>query len=385
LNKERFRRGVEVTEAMRPQLIGADATIRAIQKDIACAARCDAKVLITGESGVGKEVVARLIHQSSDRSHNPLMTINCAGLPESLLESELFGHVRGSFTGAHRDKVGLLQMAAGGTLLMDEVGEMSLRMQALLLRFLETGEIQKVGSDGPQGRVDVRIIAATNQNLLDQIATKCFREDLYYRLNVIHLMIAPLRERREDIPLLTEHFLRIYSATHGFDPPQLSAEVWEYLQRYHWPGNVRELRNLVERLVVRGSSAPITLADLPPELAQRANASSTAASYRPPSAIDTMYTRITAGDESFWDVVYVPFMQRDLTRDDLRAIIRRGLEDARGSYKLLIELFNLPPGDYKRFLNFLRKHDCHMPFRRFRCLPGKLRDDAPHVPRASSR
>jgi transcriptional regulator with PAS, ATPase and Fis domain len=385
LNKQQFRRGVEVTEAMRPQFIGADATIRAIQKDVACAARCDAKVLITGESGVGKEVVARLIHQSSDRSHNPLMTINCAGLPESLLESELFGHVRGSFTGAHRDKVGLLQMAAGGTLLMDEVGEMSLRMQALLLRFLETGEIQKVGSDGAQGRVDVRIIAATNQNLLDQIATKCFREDLYYRLNVIHLMIAPLRERRDDIPLLTEHFLRVYSETHGFEAPELSAEVWDHLQRYSWPGNVRELRNLVERLVVRGSTAPITLADLPAELIPRAQGPGPSAPYRLASATDGMFERITAGGESFWDVVYVPFMQRDLTRDDLRSIIRRGLEDARGSYKLLVELFNLPPGDYKRFLNFLRKHDCHMPFRRFRCLPGKLQEDYAPVPRASSQ
>jgi transcriptional regulator with PAS, ATPase and Fis domain len=372
--------------AVRPQLIGASATIRAIENDIACAARCDAKVLITGESGVGKEVVARLIHQSSDRSHAPLMTINCAGLPESLLESELFGHVRGSFTGAHRDKVGLLQMAAGGTLLMDEVGEMSLRMQALLLRFLETGEIQKVGSDGVQGRVDVRIIAATNQNLLDQIAAKCFREDLYYRLNVIHLMIAPLRERRDDIPLLAEHFLQVYSQTHGIDAPQLSPEVWDHLQRHHWPGNVRELRNLVERLVVRGSNAPITLADLPPELTQPAQGRGPAASFRRPNPIEAMFERMTAGGESFWDVVYVPFMQRDLTRDDLRWIIRRGLEDSRGSYKLLIELFNLAPGDYKRFLNFLRKHDCHMPFQRFRCLPGRLREDFPRVPaRVSSR
>lgn len=368
---------------MRPQLIGADANIGAIQKDIACAARCDAKVLITGESGVGKEVVARLIHQESDRAHAPLMTINCAGLPESLLESELFGHVRGSFTGAHRDKVGLLQMATGGTLLMDEVGEMSLRMQALLLRFLETGEIQRVGSDGTQGRVDVRIIAATNQNLLEQIATKAFREDLYYRLNVIHLIIPPLRERREDIPLLAEHFLQMYSQTHGFEPPQLSEAVWDHLKKYRWPGNVRELRNLIERLVVRGSTSPITLAELPADVLQPPG-NTAVAPYRRLSATDVMFERMTVRKESFWDVVYVPFMQRDLTRDDLRSIIRRGLEDSRGSYKLLVELFNLPPGDYKRFLNFLRKHDCHMPFQRFRCLPGTLREDY-RPARASSR
>src|SRR5439155_21469574 len=309
--------GVGVMESIRPQLIGASAPIRAIQKDIICAARCDAKVLITGESGVGKEVVVRLIHQSSERCDAPLMTINCAGLPESLLESELFGHVRGSFTGAHRDKTGLLQMAAGGTLLMDEVGEMSLRMQALLLRFLETGEIQKVGAEGVQARVDVRIIAATNQNLLEQIAAKCFREDLYYRLNVIHLMIAPLRERREDIPLLAQHFLQMYSRTHGFEVPQLSAEVWDHLQGYDWPGNIRELRNLIERLVVRGSNGPITLNDLPGELVQPAGGQGHPAPIRRVPPTDAMFERMTVGGESFWEVVYVPFMLRDLTRDDL--------------------------------------------------------------------
>src|SRR5262249_25190579 len=164
-------------------LVGNSPRILEVDQDIQCAARSDAKVLITGESGVGKEVVAKLIHLRSARSHSPLVTMNCAGVPDSLLESELFGHMRGSFTDAWRDKRGWLDQAQGGAIFMDEVGEMSLRMQALLLRFLESGEIQRVGSDRVHTVVDVRVIAATNRNLVERVAEKSFREDLYYRLN----------------------------------------------------------------------------------------------------------------------------------------------------------------------------------------------------------
>jgi len=181
------------------QFVGASAILREIEQEILCTSSSDAKVLITGESGVGKEIVARSIHQRSRRSHLPLVTINCSGVPDSLLESELFGHVRGSFTDAYRDRRGWLEQADGGTIFLDEVGEMSLRMQALLLRFLENGEIQRVGSERVTSTVDVRVIAATNRNLLSQVAGKNFREDLYYRLNVIHVAIPSLRERKEDI------------------------------------------------------------------------------------------------------------------------------------------------------------------------------------------
>ena len=160
-----------------------------------CVARSDAKVLITGESGVGKELVARYVHEHSSRSRRPLITVNCAGVPESLLESELFGHMRGSFTDAHRDRRGLLEMADGGTVFLDEVGEMSQRMQVLLLRFLETGEIQRVGSDQYKTTVDVRVISATNRDLLERTKEGEFREDLYYRLNVVHFVVPPLRGR----------------------------------------------------------------------------------------------------------------------------------------------------------------------------------------------
>ena len=196
-------------------LLGCSPQIRALDEDLRDAARSDARVLITGESGVGKELAARTIHAFSSRSSGPLVALNSAGVPDSLLESELFGHMRGSFTGAYRDKPGLFELARDGTVLLDEVGEMSLRMQSLLLRFLETGEIQPVGGSRPRYTVDVRVVAMTNRQLLDQIAAKEFREDLYYRLNVIHVVVPPLRERREDIPVLAQYFVKSCAEQYG--------------------------------------------------------------------------------------------------------------------------------------------------------------------------
>src|SRR6188768_4120299 len=188
--------------------------MRALEDEVDSAARSDAKVLITGETGVGKEVVARLIHQRGLRASAGMVTLNCAGLPDSLLESELFGHTRGSFTGAYRDKPGLLEMAPNGTVFLDEVGEMSTRMQVVLLRFLETGEIQRVGADRAAARVNVRMITATNRNLEAEVTSGTFREDLFFRLNVVRLAIPPLRERGDDIPALVKYYLDWYSSTH---------------------------------------------------------------------------------------------------------------------------------------------------------------------------
>ncbi len=352
------------------QLIGNSPAISELREEFQYAARSDAKILITGESGVGKEVLAYLIHRHSNRSSAQLVTINCAGLPESLLESELFGHVRGSFTGAYRDKPGLLETAHNGTIFMDEVGEMSLRMQALLLRFLESGEIQRVGAERAQARVNVRVIAATNRNLVERIATKEFREDLYYRLNVIRLTVPALRDRREDIPDLLGHFIAHYASRHSMPIPDIAPEAMAQLVAYAWPGNVRELKNFVERLVLRARRGLITPADLPMEVIPPPQAPVREPVRR--AAIDRMYDRIIHGHESFWTVVYEPFMSRDMTRDDLRALISQGLEQTRGSYRILVQLFNMGEGDYKRFLNFLRKHDCQMPFQRFRNLPARL-------------
>jgi transcriptional regulator with PAS, ATPase and Fis domain len=346
-------------------LIGTSAAIRAVEEEIGYAARTASKVLIIGESGVGKEVVARAIHRQSARSRAPLMTINCAGVPDTLLESELFGHVRGSFTGAYRDKPGLLELANGGTVFMDEVGEMSLRMQALLLRFLESGEIQSVGADRPKAHVDVRVIAATNRRLLERIATKEFREDLYYRLNVIHIVVPPLRERREDIGPLFTHFLDAFAAQHRMPVPKIAPDALRQLDMYDWPGNARELRNVAERLIVRGATGILRVSDLPIEAAAR-----TVAVPHPPSARDSvvpqLLERMIHGGESFWSAVYPAFMSRDLTRHDVRDIVGRGLQQAHGNYKIVVQLFNMQVGDYKRFLNFLRKHNCHMPYQQFR-------------------
>ncbi len=359
-------------------LVGRSDAIRAIEAEVDCAARSDAKVLITGETGVGKEVVARLIHQRSARVSAPLVTLNCAGLPDSLLESELFGHVRGSFTGAYRDKPGLLEMAPNGTVFLDEVGEMSMRMQVVLLRFLESGEIQRIGADRSHARVNVRLITATNRDLQAQIASGAFREDLYFRLNVIRLWIPPLRERAEDIPLLINYYLDSYAQSHRVTAPEITGEALEALQAYRWPGNIRELKNVVERVVLKAAGRPIRPNDLPTDvvrsLAAHPSSQSNGHAPAPPkhSQADELAALMFSQGESFWSAVYPVFMSRDLTRTDLRKIVQMGLEATNGNYRSLVQLFNMPSDDYKRFLSFLRKHDCHLPFQRFRTAPARL-------------
>ena len=365
--------------APRPemQLIGQSEAIRVLQADIECAARSDAKVLITGETGVGKEVVARHIHQRSARAAGPLLTVNCAGLPDSLLESELFGHVRGSFTGAYRDKPGLLEMAPNGTVFLDEVGEMSPRMQAVLLRFLETGEIQRIGADRSHTRVNVRLITATNRELRTHIEAGAFREDLYFRLNVIRLCIPPLRERTDDIALLVDYFMDFYSRQHRTPRAEVTPGAMEQLLAHRWPGNIRELKNVVERVVLKVNGRAIRAVDLPPDVfgpgrpVRTAADATVEAAAAGPSQVDELAARMLKHGESFWSVVYPIFMSRDLTRADLRKIIKIGLESTNGNYRLLTQLFNMGDDDYKKFLNFLRKYDCHLPFQLFRVAPGR--------------
>lgn len=350
------------------QLLGESEAIQALDAEISRAAKSDAKVLITGETGVGKEVACHLIHHRSRRAAAPLITVNCAGVPDTLLESELFGYTRGSFTGAYRDKAGLLEMAVHGTVFMDEVGEMSMRMQAVLLRFLETSEIQRVGSERPHTRVDVRVISATNRTLPDHIASGAFREDLYFRLNVIRLHIPPLRERAEDIPLLVNRYLAVFSDQHRMPRPIISPAVMAKLASYPWPGNIREVKNVVERLVLRADNGIIGVADLSRDLVSvtaRAAVPS-AGAVRTSSVGDALALRIIEGGESFWSAVYPAFIGRQLTCNDLRAVIAYGLERTNGNYRSLVRLFNMPPEDYKRFLRFLRKHHCNLPFQPFR-------------------
>ena len=357
-------------------MVGVSAAIRGVEEEIHHAARSDAKILITGESGVGKEIVARLIHDRSSRSRAPLVTINCAGFPDSLLESEMFGHVKGSFTDAHRDKRGWLETAHGGTIFMDEVGEMSLRMQALLLRFLETGEIQRVGSDRRLPPLDVRVITATHRKLMQHIADKTFREDLYYRLNVVHIEVPPLRERREDILVLLTHFLRMASETHRMAAPEITSEALECLTAYEWPGNVRELRNIAEQLVLKCRDGKVDVDKLPSEVVRdrfERRTKDEAAQRAPVTpTYQVMFDHMLKEGASFWSEVYEPFMARDLTRHEVRELVRLGLEHTRGNYKLLVSSFNMPPEDYKKFLNFLRKYQCHVPFQRFRMMTAAM-------------
>jgi len=277
-------------------------------------------------------------------------------------------------------------MAHGGTVFLDEVGEMGPRMQGLLLRFLETGEIQRVGADRMQPRLDVRVIAATNRDPLAEVAAKNFREDLYYRLNVIEITIPPLRARPDDIAVLLDHYLRRHAEQHGVAPPVIAAEAMKWLVNYEWPGNVRQLRNVVERLLVRRCGSVIGVADLPSIVRGHTAAAGPARDAAAVtgnvafigegagrSVVDTMFDRMVKQRESFWSIVYSPFMVRDLTRSDLRAIITRGLEETAGSYKMLVELFNMDPSDYKRFLNFLRKQECQVPFAAFRAVRSRDR------------
>jgi DNA-binding NtrC family response regulator len=251
------------TAAVRP--IGKNRPFLEIVRLAETVAPTDSTILITGESGTGKEVVARYIHNLSERDGGPFISINCGALPENLLESELFGHVKGSFTGAVRDKDGLLVAARGGTFFLDEIGEMSPALQVKLLRALQEREIVPVGATEPVA-IDVRVIAATNRDLEQEIRRGTFRSDLYYRLNVITLHLPPLRERLDDVPLLAEHFLQRMDGNHGDGTRQLqlSDEALQALQHYDWPGNVRELENALERAaILAGATGKIDLGELP--------------------------------------------------------------------------------------------------------------------------
>jgi len=348
-----------------PPLVGASRQMTELREEVERVAQSDAKVLITGESGVGKELVAQLIHQLSDRVDHPMCAVNCAGLTETLLESEMFGHVKGAFTGAYRDKQGKFELSDGGTIFLDEIGEMTQRMQSMLLRFMETGELQKVGADRPEMRVDVRVVAATNRSLRDMVAKGTFREDLYYRLNVIHLVVPALRERREDIGPLIDYFFAKFSHDHG-RVKTIDDSASKLLLGYSWPGNVRELRNVIERLVVAVRADTITPEHLPMEIQLHNSIGARPRRERRRSVADDLFKKMLTERLSFWELVYPIYMRRDITRSDLRLIVQKGLEEAHGSYKIVSRLFNMEEGDYKRFLNFLRKHDCQVPFKEYR-------------------
>ncbi len=261
------RRLKQTNEMLRHQLeerfniVGESIPIKALRKQIGIVAPTNSRVLIYGESGTGKELVSRNIHFMSDRSAEPFIEVNCAAIPEELIESELFGHTKGSFTGATENKKGKFELADGGSLFLDEIADMSLKTQAKVLRAVEDQSFQPIGAPAAV-RVDVRVIAATNKQLQNEIAAGRFREDLFYRLNVIPFFVPPLRERREDIPVLASYFMRVFSAEHGRGPKEFTPEAMDMMVDYSWPGNVRELRNEVERIVIMVQHPTIQVNDL---------------------------------------------------------------------------------------------------------------------------
>jgi two-component system nitrogen regulation response regulator NtrX len=253
----------------RYEIVGQHPLVQTLWKEVLKIAPTNATVLIYGESGTGKELVARSIHAHSLRARETFVQVNCAAIPEELIESELFGHEKGSFTGATEKKTGKFEQADGGTIFLDEVGDMSLRTQSKVLRVLEEGEVQKVGSS-KIAKVDVRVIAATNKDLRREIGEGRFREDLYFRLNVVPLSSPPLRERREDIPLLVDYFSRTYAEENNFRPRKFSPEALAAMTAYEWKGNVRELKNIVERLLIMTDRDTIERADLPEPIREKA-------------------------------------------------------------------------------------------------------------------
>ena len=251
-----------------PHIVGDSVPMKALRQQLALMAGTNGRVLIYGESGTGKELVAHALHAMSPRAQKPFVEVNCAAIPEDLIESELFGHMKGSFTAAHERKVGKFQKADGGTLFLDEVGDMSLRTQSKVLRVLEDQRFEPVGAQDSV-QVDVRVVAATNRNLEEEIERGNFREALFYRLNVIPFHVPPLRERREDIAVLAQYFLAEFAVAYGRKPKELTPPALSLLEDHHWPGNVRELRNMIERIVILNPQSRIEARHIPLPVAKK--------------------------------------------------------------------------------------------------------------------
>ena len=267
LENENLRESV----ASDANIVGESVPMKALRQQLALMADTNGRVLIYGESGTGKELIAHALHEMSPRASMPFVEVNCAAIPEDMIESELFGHMKGSFTNAHDRKVGKFQKADGGTLFLDEVGDMSLKTQAKVLRALEEQRFEPVGAH-ESIQVDTRVIAATNKNLESEIDKGNFREDLFYRLNVIPFQVPPLRERKEDIPALAAYFLAEFARSYGRRPKDLTPQALQLLREYHWPGNVRELRNLIERIVILNPQSRIDARNIPLQTNRRAGA-----------------------------------------------------------------------------------------------------------------
>ena len=343
------------------RLVDVSRAMRNVRALATRAAAGDAKVFITGESGVGKDVVAQYIHAHSSRASRPYIAVNCAAIADSLLETELFGHARGSFTGAYRDRMGRLEAAHRGTIFLDEIAEMTLQMQAHLLRFLESGEIQPVGTSGNPIKLDVRIISATNRDLEQLVSTGAFRSDLLYRIKVLHIHVPPLRERKEDLSLLIDA-----AATRTGRQIHFTDAALQALSRYRWPGNVRELQNVIEQAAWMSESGEVDTADLPETVRLASTDTLTPRRERRRRLADDLYSTLVEGHYTFWGHIHPLLLKRDITRHDLRQLVSLGLSSTRGNYRGLLKLFGMDESDYKRFMNFLAAHECTVDYRQFR-------------------
>jgi transcriptional regulator with PAS, ATPase and Fis domain len=328
------------TRAAIPNMIGRSEVMQKLRDRVKAAARVSGSVLVTGETGTGKELVARSIHEHSDRCRNKFVAVDCGALPDELIESELFGHRRGAFTTAIADKPGLFEEANGGTLFLDEIANTSRRFQAKLLRVLQDKQVRRLG-DIVARKIDLRVVAATNCELMTMVRRGDFREDLYYRLNVFPIQVPPLRRRTEDIPLLVEHILR--------NRRKISDAALNKLLTYTFPGNVRELENIVEGAVYSAAGTIIQADDI--TLPQD-------------RVCGWAMEDVIIGN--FWETIARPYSERMITRGQVENVIRKGLERTQGSYRKLLPLFRIPESDYKRFMDFLRRHHCNIDFREYR-------------------
>ncbi|HUG44301.1 MAG TPA: sigma-54 dependent transcriptional regulator, partial [Acidobacteriota bacterium] len=342
-------------------LIGRHPLMQALFLKIRQAAASSVTVLIHGESGTGKELVARGVHQFSSRASRPFVPINCAALPEHLIEAELFGYEKGSFTGADQRRIGLVEAADGGTLFLDELSAMPLASQARLLRTIQEKSIRRIG-EMKERPVDVRIVAASNQDLRQMARDGRFREDLYHRLNVFPIHAPPLRDRIDDIRGLVVHFLEELNRKeeHG---KQLSRSALSFLEQHSFPGNVRELQNLVESLFYTASGKVITARDVVERLPVNDRVLQ---GWQGRSRARAMLEELREARADFWVDVRDAFLDRELSRGDVRELIREGLKLTRGNYKELLQQLRLPASDYKKFLAFLTNHRCKVDFRPYR-------------------
>jgi two-component system response regulator AtoC len=344
-----------------PLLIGHSPIFSQLREDVGRVGGIEAPTLLVGERGSGRSLLARAIHHASVRRAEPLIGVNCGDIPETLLETELFGCMKGSVVGASSDRAGVLDLAHGGTVVLEHIDEMPLRTQGLLAHFLESGEVKRVGTFGGGMPADVRIIASTSTSLRERVSQGRFREELWSMLEGSTLAVPPLRDRRDDIPILVDYFAALRCSAAGKTAVGFAAPALQALMDFSWPGNVRELRGVVERLVGSARSFTITADELPVGIRPRRTVLPRRERERRRVVGEELFVRLVANGESFWSCVYPLFMEREITRTDVRDLVRRGLDVARGNSETLVRLFNMPPSDHKRFVSFLRKYDCQLP------------------------